>query len=85
MAGIVYVLCALTAASCAVLLLRGYRASGARLLLWGGLCFLCLTVNNVIVFLDLMVVPSVDLFIWRNAAALLGMALLVWGLIMDAR
>jgi hypothetical protein len=85
MAGLVYILCALTAASCAVLLLRAYRANGARLLLWGGICFLCLTVNNVLVFVDLLLVPGVDLFTWRNVAALAGMAVLVWGLIVDTR
>lgn len=85
MATTVYVLCALTSLACALLLLRGYRRSGARLLLWGGLCFTALTVNNVLVFVDLMLVPQVDLFTWRNAAALAGMGILVWGLIWDAR
>jgi hypothetical protein len=84
LAGSIYAACALTAAACALLLLRGYRTSGARLLLWGGLCFVGLTVNNVLVFVDLMIVPDVDLFVWRNLAALAGMALLVLGLIFDA-
>ena len=45
---VVYTLCALTALACAVLLLRAYGASGVRLLLWGGVCFVGLTVNNVL-------------------------------------
>jgi hypothetical protein len=85
LAGTVYAACALTALACALLLLRGYRTSGARLLLWGGLCFVALTLNNVLVFVDLMVVPDVSLFTWRNGAALAGMSVLVGGLIWDAR
>jgi hypothetical protein len=85
LAGVIYAACALTALACAVLLLRGYRNSGARLLLWGGLCFVGLTLNNVLVFLDLMVVPDVSLFTWRNLAALGAMSVLVFGLIWDAR
>ena len=35
----VYVLCLLTSLACAVLLLRSYRQTRIRLLLWSGLCF----------------------------------------------
>jgi hypothetical protein len=82
---IVYLLCALTALACAALLLRAYRRSGARLLLWAGLCFLGLTLNNALVFVDLVVVPSVDLFTWRNLAALAGLAVLLYGLVWDVK
>ena len=83
--GALYGLCALAALACALLLLRGYFASGARLLLWGGLCFVGLTLNNVLLVLDLLFVPTVDLFTWRNVTALASMAVLVWGLIWDAQ
>ena len=82
---VVYLLCALTALACAALLLRGYDRSGARLLLWAGLCFAGLTVNNALVFVDLVLVPAVDLFTWRNLAALGGMGVLLYGLIWDTR
>ena len=81
----VYLLCAATALACAGLLLRGFRRSGARLLLWAGLCFVGLTVNNALVFLDLVVVPNVDLFTWRNLAALAAVATLLYGLVWDVR
>ena len=55
-ASVVYVLCALTALACAVLLFRGYRASGARLLLWSAVCFAGLTLNPG----DLDALRSVD-------------------------
>jgi hypothetical protein len=81
---IVYALCAVTATACAWLLLRAHGRSGARLLFWGGLCFAGLAVNNALVFVDLVLVPQVDLTLARNAAALVAMAVLVYGLVWDA-
>jgi hypothetical protein len=82
---VVYLLCAATALACAGLLLRAYARSGARLLLWAGLCFAGLTLNNTLVFVDLVLVPAVDLFTWRNVAALAAIATLLYGLVWDAR
>jgi hypothetical protein len=80
-----YTLCALTACACAVLLLRAHARNASPLLLWSGLCFACLTVSNVIVVVDLLVLPGVNLFLVRNAIALLGMLLLLYGLVWKAR
>jgi hypothetical protein len=84
MAAAVYVLCALTSFACGVLLLRAYRRSSSRLLLWGGLCFLGLALDNVLLFTDLVVVPELDLAIWRNLIALVAFSLLLFGLIWEA-
>lgn len=81
----VYVLCALTSVGCAVLLFRGYRNSGARLLFWAALCFAGLALNNIMVFVDERVVPSTDLSVVRSLPALLGVALFVYGLIWEVR
>jgi hypothetical protein len=83
MAEAVYILCALTSALCAVLLYRGYRLSGARLLLWSACCFLGLALNNAILFIDLIVLPQVDLSVLRLLPAVIGMLLLLFGLIWD--
>lgn len=83
MAEFVYALCAITSIVCAVLLLRGYRASRTRLLFWSSLCFLALALNNAMLLLDLYVIPSVDLFFPRTAIALAGIAALLYGLIWD--
>lgn len=83
-ADIVYVLCVLTSLACAVLLWRGYRRSSARLLMWSSLCFVGLAMNNALLIVDLHVVPAVDLSIWRTVPALIGIALLVYGLVWDA-
>jgi len=84
-AALVYVSCALVALACSVLLLRGHRNSGARLLFWSGLCFAGLTVTNVIVFVDLVLVPELDLSLWRNLTTLVGVGFLVFGLVRDGR
>lgn len=83
MAGLVYSGCALLALACAVLLLISYRRSGSRLLLWSGLCFAGLTLNNLLVLIDLNIVPDISLFTWRNATALFSMALMLYGLIWE--
>jgi len=85
MAAVVYALCAVTSLLAAILLLRGFRQTGGRLLLWSSLCFLGLTVNNVLVFVDLVIEPERDLLVWRNLPALAGMLLLLHGLIWDSR
>ncbi len=79
----IYILCALTSAMCAALLLRGYSQSRARLLFWSGLCFAGLAVNNLLLIVDLRVLPSLDLEMWRTVPALIGVALLVYGLVWE--
>jgi len=81
---IVYTLCALTAALCAVLLLQSYARSRYRLLLWSGMCFAGLTLNNLLLVLDKVLLPDVDLSVWRSAVALAAMATLLYGLVWKA-
>lgn len=81
----IYALCALTSLACAVLLLRGYLSTRVQLLLWSGLCFLGLGLNNLLLFIDLRVVPTVDLSLWRTLPALAGVAFLLYGLIWETR
>ncbi len=83
MAFIIYGLCALTAFVCACLLLQAYAKSRYRLLLWGGLCFVGFTANNVLLVADKFFVPAVDLSAWRLAWGLLGISVLLYGLIWD--
>jgi multidrug transporter EmrE-like cation transporter len=82
----VYLLCAATSATCALLLFRGYQQHHSRLLLWSHLCFVLLTLNNVLLFIDLIVVPTtLDLSLWRGATALAGVCLLLFGLVWETR
>jgi hypothetical protein len=82
---IIYALCALTSIVCAWLLLRGYARTRFRLLLWSGLCFAGLAMNNILLFIDLRVLPETDLSLVRTLPALLGVGLLLYGLLWEAR
>ena len=83
MAEAVYLLCAVTSIVCAALLFRGYRAHRTTLLFWSSLCFMGLALNNVLLFVDLVMVPDVDMRLWRGASALAAMMLLLIGLVME--
>lgn len=82
---VVYILCAATSTLCAILLVRGYRASGARLLLWSAVCFAGLAINNILLIIDLRVVPWTDLSVWRMVPALLGAGALLYSFIWEAK
>jgi hypothetical protein len=84
MAMLIYGLCALTAFTCACLLLRAYARSQYRLLLWSGLCFVGLTLNNVFLIADKLVFPEADIGIARSMSALIAMSILIYGLVWDA-
>lgn len=85
MAAAVYVLGALISISCAFLLLRGYAVSKRRLLLWSGLCFIGLSLSNALIFVDLVVLPNVDLYRLRLVTATIAMAMLLYGLIWESK
>ena len=79
----VYTLCFLTSAACALLLARSYRRTGARLLLWSGFCFLFLAGNNLVVVVDMLIVPGMDLRLPRLLLALAAAGMLLFGFIWD--
>jgi hypothetical protein len=80
---LVYLLCALTSLVCAVLLFRGYRRTRVRLLLWSALCFACFSLNNILLVIDVRMVPEHDLSVARTFPSLVGIALLLYGLIWE--
>ena len=81
---VLYVLAVLTCLACTVLLFRGYARSGLRLLLWSALCFVFLTLNNVLLFFDLAVFSDLDLRPWRLSTALVGLLFLLYGFIFES-
>jgi hypothetical protein len=85
MAQAVYILGALTSLLCAIFLLRGYVRGRRKLLLWSGLCFAGLAISNVLIFVDLVLLPSVDLFSYRLAMTAIAMGMLLYGLIWESR
>jgi hypothetical protein len=81
---VVYVLCFLTSAACAWMLGRSYARNGTRLLLWSGICFGFLAINNLLLVLDLVVWPDdVDLKLPRLLLALAAVVSLIWGFVWE--
>ena len=81
----IYLLCAATCLGCAVLLLRGYKRTGVRLLLWSGLCFALLMLENLCGYVDIAIVPEMNLIFWRRLPGLAAMGVMVFGLIWDSK
>ncbi len=78
-------LAALTSIGCMWLLFRGYFRSSVRLLFWVALCFVFLSINNVVLFVDTIVLPTqVDLRIVRLTAAIAGIACLLYAFIWES-
>ena len=86
MADVVYVLCALTSLTCAVLLLRAWADRRVELLLWSGLAFIGFTAGNVALVVDKVVAaPGLDLVLLRTLPVLFGVCVLLYGLIWGTR
>jgi hypothetical protein len=81
---LVYALCALTAVACALLLFRTYRRRRTKLLLWSSIAFAGLALNNILLFVDLVMVASVNLAIWRTVVALVAIGVLLYGLVWES-
>lgn len=79
----IYLLCIITAAACFWLLLRGYRRSGTRLLLWSSVCFGFLALHSLIVMMDIFVFPDMDLQLLRHASSLAAVGSLIFGLVWE--
>ncbi len=79
----VYVLCFLTSSACAWLLGRSYLRTRTRLLLWSSLCFLLLAGNNLVLVLDVLVFPDINLRIGRLLLSLSAVSVLLFGFIWD--
>ncbi len=85
MAGAVYILGALTSLICALFLIRGYAIGRRKLLLWSGLCFSGLALSNLLVFIDLVLLPNVDLYLLRLSVTAVSMLLLLIGLVWESQ
>jgi hypothetical protein len=85
MATIVYFLCAVTSTGCAALLVRSWSQSRIRLLMWCAVGFAGLALNNLLLFLDRVVLPERDLGMLRDASGFAALAVLLFGLIWESR
>jgi hypothetical protein len=83
MGAAVYLLGTVITLACAILLLRGYWRGRKKLLLWSSICFFGLSLSNFLLFIDLVLLPDVDLYVWRLATAAVAMMFLLYGLIWE--
>jgi hypothetical protein len=82
---VLFLLAIITSLACTVLLFRGYMRTGLRILMWSALCFVCLTINNLLLFIDVILLPStIDLRVFRHATALVGMLFMLYGFIVES-
>lgn len=81
----VYILCAATALACGTLLWRGFQRRHVRLLLWCALFFFAMSLENIILFIDLVLIPQTDFTLIRRSTALVGVLVLLYGLVWDTR
>lgn len=80
----VYLLCLATSAGCALLLFRSYSQTRVKLLFWSAICFALLAVNNMLVTIDLIVFPTIDLLPVRKLAAIFAVSVLLFGFIWES-
>lgn len=81
----IYLLCAITSLICLILLARGYARTGVKLLLWSSICFVGLALNNLLLFIDLVILPrEVDLVFWRQLTTLISVSVLLYGFVWEA-
>lgn len=79
----IYLLCLLTSTACTVLLFRGYSRNGFPLLFWSGVCFVFLSANNLLVYLDVLILPDLDLRLLRLASNLVAVTVLLYGFLWE--
>ena len=78
-----YLLCFLTSLLCCLLLIRSYRGNRSRLLLWSAACFVLLALNNLLVIVDLIILPSIDLSTIWQFVALCAVSTLLAGFVLE--
>ena len=82
---LVYILCFITCAVCAVLLVRSWLKTRTRLLLWTAISFVFLAINNFFLLADTTLTPpEMDLTALRQISALVAVAILIFGLVWEA-
>jgi len=80
---LIYGLCLAASVSCAALLGRAYLRSRTRLLLWTAVSFCFFALNNLALVVDMLIVPQIDLWTWRQAAAGAGLGVLIIGFVWE--
>lgn len=80
---LVYTLCLLTSALCAILLFRAWRKVNSRLLLWTSISFGFFALNNLALVADLIIFPQIPLWPLRAATQILALGILLFGFVWE--
>ena len=80
---IIYLLCFFSSALCGYLLVTAYRRHQQRLLLWSAACFCLLSLNNLLVFVDIVLLPDIDLHTLRLITSLVAVGILIYGFVWE--
>ena len=80
----IYFICALTSAFCALLLIRGYRRRPSVVLFWSSVYFLCQAATNILLVVDLVFLPNIDMSMFRRFLTMIGTVTFLLGLIWEA-
>jgi len=84
MSSIVFSLCAIASIYVAYLLFKAYRLRPSSILFWSALCFAGLALNNIFLFVDLVLLPvEVDFAMLRNSIIVASVGSLIYGLVWD--
>jgi hypothetical protein len=82
---LVYILCFVTCAVCALLLVRSWVKTRTRLLLWVAVSFVFLAINNFFLLADAQLTPpDWDLSPFRIGSAVIAVTILIFGLVWEA-
>jgi hypothetical protein len=67
------------------MLLRSYQRGRSNILLWSGLCFIGLSINNIVLAVDMILLPQIDFngTFWRSLLTAASGCLLLFGLIWE--
>lgn len=83
-ASAVYLLCLFASLVCAGLLVRSYVRNRTKLLLWSAACFSLLALNNLLLVVDLLILPTtIDLLLVRILSSLAAVSVLLYGFIWE--
>jgi hypothetical protein len=83
MAELIYGLCTILSLAIAVMLWRQQRRLPTRMIYWTALCFSGLALSNLVLVLDKLVFPELDLRVLRHSISLLSIGLLLFGLVYE--
>jgi hydrogenase/urease accessory protein HupE len=85
MAAASYIFGFLVTLCCGILLSRAYAAARKRLLLWSAICFFGFSITNILVFVDVVLLPNVNLYLLRLLVSAGSVLILLYGLIWEGQ